>query len=92
MCEVDESNSLDNINSKVFPHILKLCCRIQSDISKPVVEETEEASQVAGTHLIQDEQVDWARYLNPIPFFRLHLEGEISITVKAVQLNNILTL
>ena len=49
---------LDNIHSKMLPYVLQLCRRIKSYVSKSVVDETKQALQVAGSHLIKDEKVN----------------------------------
>ena len=54
-------SSLDNIHPKMLPYVLQLCCRIESYVSKSVVDETEQALQVAGGHLVKDEKVNRAR-------------------------------
>ena len=63
----------------MLPNILQLCCRVQSHISKSIVEETKQALQVAGGHLVKDQQVNWAPYLNPNPLLGLYLEGWLGL-------------
>ena len=68
-------NSLDQIYPKVLPHIFELGGGVQGDVGKPVVEEAEQALQMSGGHLVEDQEVGCTCHLDPRSLFGLHLGG-----------------
>ena len=83
LCRPTElENSLDQIYPKVLPHIFELGGGVQGDVGKPVVEEAEQALQVSGGHLVEDQEVGCTCHLDPRSLSGLHLGGIAMIKLR----------